>query len=83
MHQQLLDACAQGAAVLLICEDLEEIFALADRVAVLHEGRLSEARPAADWTLAEIGLAMSGAAAGAVSGADAASKLAAGPAHAH
>ncbi len=64
VHQQLLDACAQGAAVLLICEDLEEIFAIADRVAVLHEGHLSEARPAADWTLAEIGLAMSGAAGG-------------------
>ena len=46
MHQQLLDACAPGAAVLLISEDLDEIFALADRIAVMHHGRLSEARPA-------------------------------------
>jgi ABC-type uncharacterized transport system ATPase subunit len=61
VHQQLLDACARGSAVLLICEDLEEIFAIADRVAVLHQGRLSEARAAAQWTLAEIGLAMAGA----------------------
>ena len=60
VHQQLLDACAQGAAVLVISEDLEEIFALADRVAVIHHGRLTEARPAAQWTLAEIGLAMAG-----------------------
>ncbi|MDH5540310.1 MAG: ATP-binding cassette domain-containing protein, partial [Rhizobacter sp.] len=63
VHQQLLDACAQGAALLLISEDLDEIFALADRIAVMHQGRLSEARPAATWTLAEIGLAMSGGAA--------------------
>lgn len=60
VHQQLLDACAQGAAVLLICEDLEEIFAIADRIAVIHHGRLTAARPVAEWTLAEIGLAMAG-----------------------
>ena len=41
VHQQLLDACAHGAAVLLISDDLDEIFALADRVAVMHAGRLS------------------------------------------
>jgi len=60
VHQQLLDACAQGAAVLVISEDLEEIFALADRVAVIHHGRLTVARPADTWTLSEIGLAMAG-----------------------
>ena len=60
VHQQLLDACAQGAAVLVISEDLEEIFALADRVAVIHHGRLTAARAASEWTLAEIGLAMAG-----------------------
>ena len=60
VHQQLLDACAQGAAVLVISEDLDEIFALADRVAVIHHGRLTEARAAAQWTLPAIGLAMAG-----------------------
>ncbi len=60
VHQQLLDACAAGAALLLISEDLDEIFALADHIAVLHQGRLSPARPRADWTLASIGLAMAG-----------------------
>ena len=63
VHRQLLDACAAGAALLLISEDLDEIFALADRIAVMHHGRLTEARPAADWTLAAIGLAMAGSAA--------------------
>ena len=60
IHQQLLDACAQGAAVLLISEDLDEIFAVADRIAVIHAGQLTAAKPVADWTLAEIGLAMAG-----------------------
>jgi len=65
VHQQLLDACAAGAAVLLISEDLDEIFALADRIAVMHHGRLTEAIPAAEWTLPAIGLAMAGSAIGA------------------
>jgi simple sugar transport system ATP-binding protein len=60
VHQCLLDACAQGAAVLLICEDLDEIFAVADRMAVMHQGRLGAARALADWTVPEIGLAMAG-----------------------
>jgi simple sugar transport system ATP-binding protein len=65
VHQQLLDACAAGAAVLLISEDLDEIFALADRIAVIHDGQLTAARPAGAWTLSDIGLAMAGSSAGA------------------
>ncbi len=60
VHQQLLDACAAGSAVLLISEDLDEIFALADRIAVMHQGRLGPARPRGEWTLAGIGWAMAG-----------------------
>ncbi|MEO7246654.1 MAG: ABC transporter ATP-binding protein, partial [Rubrivivax sp.] len=60
VHQQLLDAAAAGSAVLLVSEDLDEILALADRVAVLHRGRLGAPRPVADWTLAGLGLAMTG-----------------------
>jgi simple sugar transport system ATP-binding protein len=60
VHQQLLDACAAGAAVLLISEDLDEILALADRIAVMHHGRLTTAEPTERWTLARIGLAMAG-----------------------
>jgi ABC-type uncharacterized transport system ATPase subunit len=61
VHQQLLDAAAAGSAVLVISEDLDEVFALADRIAVMHHGRLGPALPRADWTLARIGLAMAGA----------------------
>jgi len=60
VHQCLLDAAGAGAAVLLISEDLDEIFALADRIGVMYHGRLSPLRPAEAWTLAAIGLAMAG-----------------------
>jgi len=61
VHQQLLDARARGAAVLLISDDLDEIYELADRIAVIHAGRLTEARPTAEWDMPAIGLAMAGA----------------------
>jgi simple sugar transport system ATP-binding protein len=64
VHQQLLDACARGAAVLLISDDLDEIFALADRVAVMHAGRLTTTRSTGEWDLASIGMAMAGSHAG-------------------
>lgn len=60
VHAQLLAAAEQGAAVLLVSEDLDEIMALADRIAVMHEGHLTPARPRGDWTLASLGLAMAG-----------------------
>jgi general nucleoside transport system ATP-binding protein len=60
VHQLLLDAAAAGCAVLLISEDLDEVMALADRVAVMHRGRVVAERGIAQWSLAEIGLAMAG-----------------------
>ena len=61
VQQQLINARDGGAAVLLISDDLDEVLALGNRVAVMHEGRLSEARPAEGWTREAIGLAMAGA----------------------
>jgi ABC-type uncharacterized transport system ATPase subunit len=58
IHSQLLAARERGAGILLISEDLDELFAIADRIAVMFHGTLSEARR--DWTIAEIGLAMAG-----------------------
>ena len=59
IHERLLAARARGAAVVLISDDLDELFALADRIAVMFRGRLSAAR--SDWTPPQIGLAMAGA----------------------
>jgi simple sugar transport system ATP-binding protein len=56
VHQQLIAARDRGAAILLISEDLDELFAMADRIAVMAAGSLSE--PSASWSPAEIGLAM-------------------------
>jgi simple sugar transport system ATP-binding protein len=61
VQQQLLDARDAGAAVLLISDDLDEVLALGDRIAVLHAGRLTVAKPAAQWSREAIGLAMAGA----------------------
>jgi simple sugar transport system ATP-binding protein len=58
IHSQLLAARNRGAAVVLISEDLDELFAIADRIAVMFHGALSPAR--SDWTIPEIGLAMAG-----------------------
>jgi simple sugar transport system ATP-binding protein len=58
VHGRLLEACKAGAALLLISEDLDEILSLADRIAVMTRGRLTEARARDQWTLATLGLAM-------------------------
>ena len=61
VHRQLLEAAAAGAAVLLISEDLDELMALSDRIAVMHAGHLTAAQPTSHWTLGTLGLAMAGA----------------------
>jgi general nucleoside transport system ATP-binding protein len=61
VHQLLLDLRAKGTAILLISEELEELLALADRILVMYEGRISasfDAPSAAD--IDAIGLHMTG-----------------------
>jgi simple sugar transport system ATP-binding protein len=60
IRQALLDLARDGAAVLIISQDLDEVFALADRIAVLHGGRLSQATPVALATRESVGLLMTG-----------------------
>lgn len=60
VQQQLVAARDAGAAVLLISDDLDEVLAMGDRVAVMHGGHLSAARPAEEWSREAIGLAMAG-----------------------
>ncbi len=57
---KLLEQREQGAAVLLISEDLDEILALADRIAVMYEGRLMGIVEAREATVEQLGLMMSG-----------------------
>ena len=60
VHRLLLDRRADGAATLLISEDLDEILALSDRVAVMFEGRVVGLFEVADAEVGEIGLLMTG-----------------------
>ena len=64
VQQQLIAARDAGAAVLVISDDLDEVLALGDRVAVMHAGQLTEALPADAWTRESVGLAMAGVHAG-------------------
>ncbi|MEJ5989005.1 ABC transporter ATP-binding protein [Ramlibacter sp. PS3R-8] len=61
VQQQLLRARDAGAAVLLISDDLDEVMALGDRIAVMHAGHLTPTRAGSAWTRESIGLAMAGA----------------------
>jgi simple sugar transport system ATP-binding protein len=60
VHERLLEAKAAGAAVLLVSEDLDELLALADRVVVMHRGRMSRPVPTVEVDARDLGLMMSG-----------------------
>jgi simple sugar transport system ATP-binding protein len=60
VHRRLLDARARGIAIVLISEDLDELLALSDRVAVIAGGRLSQPLAVESVTRERLGLMMAG-----------------------
>ena len=60
IHQQLLAQRAAGTAILLISEDLDEVRALSDRIAVMYEGRIVGIVDGRTATAEELGLMMAG-----------------------
>lgn len=60
VHRRLLEARDRGAGVLLISEDLDELFQLSDRIAVIHRGHLSEPVPTEALDKSAVGLMMAG-----------------------
>jgi ABC-type uncharacterized transport system ATPase subunit len=60
VHQRILEERARGAAVLLVSEDLDEIFALSDRIVVLFEGEVMGESLVEEASREQIGLWMSG-----------------------
>jgi simple sugar transport system ATP-binding protein len=60
IRAQILDARNRGAAVLLVSEDLDEIFELSDRIVVMFHGELVYETPAADADIRVIGRHMAG-----------------------
>jgi general nucleoside transport system ATP-binding protein len=60
VREQLLEQRRQGAAILLISEDLDEILALSDRIAVIYEGQIMDIVPRENATPEKLGLLMAG-----------------------
>ncbi len=60
VHRRIIDARDRGAAVLLISEDLDELFALADRLLVIHAGDITDAGPTGALDRGTVGMLMAG-----------------------
>ena len=60
IRRAMLELAESGSAVVMISQDLEEIFAISHRVAVLHDGQMSEPMVTADTTAETVGLLMGG-----------------------
>ena len=71
IRQQIIDLRNRGCAVLVISEELDELFEICDRIAVIAKGRLSPVRAAGATSIEDIGVWMSGLWPGAEHAADA------------
>jgi len=60
IHQRILQERERGAGVLLISEDLDEVFALSDRIVVIYEGEIMGEASGENASREQIGLWMSG-----------------------
>ncbi|KAF0174303.1 MAG: simple sugar transport system ATP-binding protein [Rhodobacteraceae bacterium] len=61
IRQAILDRATEGAAVVVISQDLDELLEISDSFAVLNAGRLTAPRPVKGLTIDQIGLMMGGA----------------------
>ena len=60
IHEQIVRKRDEGKAILIVSTELDEIFALSDRILVMYDGKIVAERRAADTTPSEIGLYMAG-----------------------
>ena len=60
IHKQIVAQRDEGVAVLLVSAELDEIFALADRIGVIYKGNLVATMPRAEATREKLGLLMTG-----------------------
>lgn len=60
IRQALIDLARSGSAVLMISQDLDEIFEVADRIVVMDEGKLAEAGSVNEVSRERVGLLMGG-----------------------
>ncbi|HSM58734.1 MAG TPA: ABC transporter ATP-binding protein [Candidatus Sulfomarinibacteraceae bacterium] len=60
IHRRIIEQRDEGSAVLLISAELDEILALADRIAVIYHGEIVATMPADEATREQLGLLMAG-----------------------
>ncbi|WP_193178250.1 ABC transporter ATP-binding protein [Oricola nitratireducens] len=60
IRQALIELARSGSAVLVISQDLDELFEISDAIAVMHNGAMSKPVPIAEATYESIGLLMGG-----------------------
>ncbi len=60
IQKRLVEQRSKGTAILLISEDLDEVLALSDRVAVMYEGQVVGVMPTSEASVEELGLLMAG-----------------------
>jgi simple sugar transport system ATP-binding protein len=60
IHQALVDLAERGSAIVVISQDLDELLAISDSIAVINEGRLSPKRAVGEVSMEELGLLMGG-----------------------
>ena len=60
IRQSLIDLSREGAAVLVVSEELDELLEICDRIAVIYRGRLSECRERGEVSVEDLGLLMAG-----------------------
>jgi len=60
IHERLVEKRDQGVAVLIVSSELDEVLALADRIAVMYRGRIVDVLAAEEATREELGLLMAG-----------------------
>jgi ABC-type uncharacterized transport system ATPase subunit len=59
VHKRIIEERDRGTAVILVSSELDEIYALSDRIAIMYEGRFTGFRPP-DVPVEELGLLMAG-----------------------
>ena len=60
IHEIMNREKESGTAILMISEDLDEVFEMSDRIAVLFDGYMSEPIPANETNRTDIGKLMAG-----------------------
>jgi ABC-type uncharacterized transport system ATPase subunit len=60
IHERIVEKRDEGTAVLIVSVELDEVFALADRIAVMYRGRIVADLPAETTTWEQLGLLMAG-----------------------